>query len=180
MYVLFNLIVFAQSNIKLHLNTRNARDTTLFDYYSKLEIQTFIIDSIIKIHGLINYERDNGIKYYSYGYGIDSKFGGVDSYYDTEKQIKYFMMYITYPVLKWLTVGYNYIDNQNHTVIIEGDLKWTNFALSINDKFCMFKISFIPEYEVSETFKIGIGSNLLFFNKKTKWDAGLTLNFNIL
>jgi len=167
--------LFSQTEIKLHLNSRNAKDTCLFDYYSKIEAKT-LIDSCVEIRGMVNYERDNGNPYYSYMAAINTRYGGVEYFMDTEKRIDYFSASFTYPFTKWFSFGYSFINTGNHSFKALLKWKWTKIDLTFFDQLYLASIFFNPEINISEKSKVGIGSGLVYFYGKAKWNIGLTFS----
>ena len=179
--ILFSMVSVAQTELKLHLplNARNAKDTSLFDYYAKLS-GSITIDSTYIISAMVNYERDNGKEYYSYSTKADIKYAQLEYYKNTEKNIEYFSTSLFYPVRKWLKVGYQYLytDYSHHLVTIQTKWKWIEADISFLKQIEKLRININPEYIINNTsFGIEIGS--LYVDKKLKWNSGITIKFLI-
>lgn len=176
LFCLLPTLLFSQTEIKLHVNTRNAKDTSLFDYYGKLTVEQ-MFDSTLALTGMVNYERDNGIEYYSYSGKADLKYGSVEYYKDTEKQVEYFSLALFYPIFKVLKIGYNYIKSgvDYHSVYLSLKWKWVKADLSFFEKIHIFAISMNPTVKLSDNFGIGFESKLVYVDGSSKWSNGLTV-----
>ena len=176
--IFISLNSFSQTEFKLHLNSRNAKDTTLFDYYTKLSFNT-LIDSTYTISGMINYERDNGINYHSYSGKLAIKYGNIEYYFDTEKNIEYISLDAFYPFTERLKIGYNllHIDKTNHTAYMELNWKWLSAEIAGFEKLYRLKVKLNPEIPITNALKLGLETSWVYIDKQTKWNTGLTIKY---
>ncbi len=183
-FTIFLLIVFinlfSQSEFKLHINARNAKESNLTDYYGKYTMK-FNIDSFYVISTMVNYERDNGIIYYSYSGSFAIDYGNIEYYKDTEKNIEYFSSAVFYPITKWFCIGYNYMysDDSYHLINTTIKYKWVFLDLSFFENVEKLKISVNPEYLISPNLSTGIDCELLYVLNKLKWHSGFTIKYTL-
>ncbi len=108
-----------QTDIRLHINTRNAKTDTIFDYYVSIGTRTIVKDFVtVDLKGV--YERDNGTAYLSHYESASCKYGQTGYAYDTEKDVKLFYASIYYTLLKAFKAGYDFsIDQEiNHSIYL--------------------------------------------------------------
>lgn len=177
--LLFPTFLFSQTEIKLHLNSRNAKEVPEFDYYSKLKVST-LIDSAFELSVMANYERDNGINYYSYSASVNHNYFNTEYYKDTEIDIEYLSTSLLYPINKVLKTGYNIMitDTILHSININFKYKFIYIDLSFFDNIRKLKVSINPELTVKKV-SIGLDMGLLYVIEKLKWNSGLTLKIKI-
>ncbi len=169
--------LFSQTEIGLHLNARNAKTTDLFDYYTKLTLM--VVDTSYTFNLMGNFERDEGVNYYSYSCGVGFKYASTEYYKDTEKEVEYFSVATFYPVTKWLRIGYNFMrTNVNyHSIFIGLKWKFISVDLSFFDKIHKLKAVANPEYKLTKNFKIGIEAGIISIQNELKWSSGVTLKY---
>ena len=175
-----NVEAFSQSEIKVRGNIRNAKDTSLFDYYGKLSISS-TIDSFYIVSAMANYERDNGILYHSYSGSVEIKFGKIEYYKDTEKSVEYFSANIFYPITDWFRAGYDYMytGEQYHLVNVFIKHKFLYVDVSFFDKIQKCKIGINPEITLKNNFHIGFDVEVLYILQKMKWNSGITIKYTM-
>ncbi len=172
--------LFSQTEIGLHLNARNAKTAKVFDYYFKLTTKT-VIDSAYTIKLMGNYERDEGINYYSYSIEFETKYGSSEYYKDTEKEVEYLSLAMFYPVSDWLRIGYSYMRTEvsYHSVFIGLRWKFIYVDLSFFDKIHKLKAVANPQYNLTKKLKLGIEAGIISIQNELKWVGGLTFNYKL-
>ena len=168
-----------QSDIKLHLNTRNAKIDTVFDYYigisSKIIIKKFVT---IDLKG--SYERDNGINYLSHYENISCKYGQTGYIYDTEKDIKLFYasIYYTFKIFK-AGYDYSYSEAGNHSIYL--GIKWKFISAEIAFFNDVRRLKYLIEPVIKKWDKLSLKASIegFYVPDKWKWTNGLVLNYKI-
>lgn len=188
LFLLLPLFAYPQDTIKniqidakLHINIRNAKIDTVFDYYvsigSKIIIREFIT---INLKG--SYERDNGIIYLAHSEIASCKYGQSGYIYDTEKDVKLFYASIYYPFLKVFKTGYDFSCSQTSKHSIYFSVTWE----FINAEIAFFenirRIKYVLNPILKKWDKLSLKANIegLYIADKFKWQNGLSLNYTII
>lgn len=177
--LLLPLNLFSQKELSLHLNARNAKTTDQFDYYSKLTL--VVVDTSYTLNLMGNFERDEGVNYYSYSCGIEFKYASTEYYKDTEKEVEYLSLALFYPVSDWLRIGYNYMRTEvsYHSIFIGLRWKFIYVDLSFFDKIHKLKAVANPQYNLTKKLKLGIEAGIISIQNELKWVGGLTFNYKL-
>lgn len=174
----FSIISYSQE-ISFHSNLRNAKDTSLFDYWIGTDIK-FNVDSIVFVIFGANFERDNAKNYYSVYNIHELKYGKLKIFKDTEKDIEFVSLSI-YKPFKYTKIGIDVIHSNKfkYAAYLALNYKFIQSELSFNDKIEKFELKFTPGIN-KDKFYISYDLNLLYFDKKTKWNSGITIKYIIL
>lgn len=169
-----------QTEVRLHLNTRNAKIDTCFDYYvgigSKITIKKFVI---IDLKG--SYERSNGINYLAHSEKASCKYGQVGYKYDTEKDIKLFYTSAYYTFWKMLKVGYDFSVQQvpNHSVYLGFKWKFISGEIVFLEDLRRFKYLINPTLKKWDRLSLKANIEGFYVPGKFKWNNGITFNLKI-
>lgn len=169
-----------QSDVKLHLNTRNAKIDTCFDYYFGLGTKV-IIKEFVTIDLKGSYERDNGLNYLAHSEKASCKYGQVGYKYDTEKDIKLFYASIYYPFLKIFKAGYDYSYSEasKHSAYIS--IKWKFISAEVVFFNDIRRVKYLLNPTLKKWDRLSLKANIegFYVPGKFKWTNGLTLNYKI-
>lgn len=169
-----------QSDISFHVNTRNAKTDTCFDYYFSIGTKT-IIKEFVTIDLKGNYERDNGIIYLAHTEKASCKYGQTGYIYDTEKDVKLFYVSVYYPFLKIFKAGYDYSysDMSKHSVYI--NLKWKFVEAEVAFFEDMRRIKYLINPTIKRWKQLSLKANIegFYVPDKFKWQNGLTFDYKI-
>ncbi len=169
-----------QTDVRLHLNTRNAKIDTCFDYYigigSKIIVKKFVT---IDLKG--SYERSNGINYLAHSEKASCKYGQVGYDYDTEKDVKLFYASAYYTFWKMLKVGYDFSIEQvpNHSVYLGFKWKFISAEIVFLDDLRRFKYLFNPTLKKWKNMTLQANIEGFFVPGKFKWANGITFCYKI-
>lgn len=168
-----------QSDIKLHLNTRNAKIDIVFDYYIGISSE-IIIKEFITIDLKGSYERYNGINYLSYYENISCKYGQAGYIYDTEKDIRLFYtsIYYTFKIFK-AGYDYSYSGASNHSIYL--GIKWKFISAEIAFFNDIRRLKYLINPTIKKWDKLSLKANIegFYVPDKFKWQNGLSLNYKI-
>jgi len=177
LFILLLLSAKASSQISIHGNLRNAKDTSKFDYWAGVEIN--IKDSVMeyKVGGSI--ERDEGKGYYSYYGSVNHTYGNIQVFTDTEKDIEFWSFALYYPV-SIFRIGVEEIFTSNHELTCYVGLKHKYLAIdfSFYNKVKKLQYSLDP-YREFGNIKLGLKIKGIYIDQKFKWNAGINLIINI-
>lgn len=169
-----------QSDVKLHINTRNAKIDTCFDYYFGTGLKVIIKESVtVDLKG--SYERDNGIIYLAHQEKASCQYGQAGYIYDTEKDIKLFYASVYYPFLKIFKVGYDFSVDQdiNHSIYLS--VKWKFVSAQVVFLEDIRRIKYLVNPTIKKWKRLSLKANIegFYVPEKFKWTNGLTLNYKI-
>jgi len=169
-----------ETEIRLNVNTRNAKIDTAFDYYIGIGSK-IVVKGVITIDLKGSYERDNGTIYSSHSEKVSYKYGQVGYIYDTEKDVKLFYTSIYYPFLKIFKVGYDFSIDQkiNHSIYL--GVKWQFIEIEITFLDEVRRIKYLINPVIKKWNRLSLNANIegFYIKSKFKWQNGVMLNYKI-
>lgn len=172
-------IKLIQSDVSLHLNIRNAKIDTCFDYYFGFGFKTTIKKVTIDLKG--SYERDNGINYLSHSERVSYKYGQTGYLYDTEKDIRLFYASVYYPFLKIFKAGYDYSYSETHKHSAYIRIKWKYISAEMVFLESVRRFKYLINPTIKKWDKLSLKANIegLYIPDKFKWQNGMSLFYKI-
>ena len=169
-----------QIDIDFHVNIRNAKIDTVFDYYvsigSKIIIKEFVT---INLKG--SYERDNGVFYLAHSEIASCKYGQTGYIYDTEKDVKLFYASIYHPFLIFKTgYDFSYSETSKHSIYISVKWEFINAEIAFFENIRRIKYLLSPTIKKWDKLSLKAKIEGLYIADKFKWQNGLMLNYKII
>lgn len=172
------LMVKAQSEITAHINTRNAKENTTFDYYFGTGFKTTI--KFVTINLKNSYERYNGVTYLAHSEKASCKYGQLGYDYDTEKNIDLFYA-STYYSFKLFKAGYDFSVDQNIKHSIYLNFKWKFIDAEIAFLDHVRRLKYLIDPIIKKWDKVSLKAKVegFYVPGKFKWQNGLSINYKI-
>lgn len=170
-------------DFKSQANFRNAKEDTIFDWYTKHELE-LELSSGNSLYAMYNRERENGAMYWSYQLIFKSENFEVDRFLDTETGIEYLSGSVFYTIYNFLKLGYNFSvqnESQSHNAYVGVFYKdWFKAEVIFLTNITRYKASLTPDITLTPWLSLGLDSDIMYANKTYKWNVGPSITINII